>query len=57
MKIADEEFKYLESEDCLVLDKSDVYSKLMGTHSLHENFLLQKPLQITLHDETDENPK
>jgi hypothetical protein len=55
MMIADEEFKYVEntSEDCYELDHTDVYSKLMSQHSLHENSLLQKSIQATLHHDTD----
>ena len=57
LTIANEQFHYIlnEHEDCLVLEQTDVYSKLMVEHSLHESFLLQKPIQATLSEET--NPK
>jgi hypothetical protein len=57
LTIADEKFNYIlnEHEDCLVLEQTDVYSKLMVQHSLHESFLLQRPIQLTLSEKI--NPK
>ena len=57
LEISGERYLYAPSirDGCIVLSPTQVYQQLMTKHSLHEDFLLQKPVTAVLH--TDMDPK